>query len=337
MRGLTTHFFLNAFACLCLSGNGNGEKASDHWAFQAVSDPEPPRVRDQSWIRNGIDSFILAKLESKGIPTPDRASKAILERRLSFSLVGLPPSMLDPKESFIEQVEALLASPHYGERWGRHWLDVVRYADSNGLDENAAHANAWRYRDYVVRSFNEDKPFDRFITEQVAGDLLPDNGDFSVRRNNLVATGFLAVGPKLLAEPDLVKLEMDMIDEQIDVLGRAILGLTLGCARCHEHKFDPISTEEYYALAGILKSTRTMESLKRPAKWVENLLANSDEQKLSQKHQDLVKAGGAHYCCSVAFQSQVIDIVIFTRVFDRLFPLDMFLSSYSMLRPSNSE
>jgi hypothetical protein len=290
MRGLTTHFFLNAFACLCLSGNGNGEKASDHWAFQAISDPEPPRVRDQSWIRNGIDSFILAKLESKGIPTPDRASKAILERRLSFALVGLPPSMLDPKDSFLEQVEELLASPHYGERWGRHWLDVVRYADSNGLDENAAHANAWRYRDYVVRSFNEDKPFDRFITEQVAGDLLPDNGDFSVRRNNLVATGFLAVGPKLLAEPDLVKLEMDMIDEQIDVLGRAILGLTLGCARCHEHKFDPISTEEYYALAGIFKSTRTMESLKRPAKWVENLLANSDEQKLSQKHQDLVEA-----------------------------------------------
>ncbi len=293
MRHFAMHFFLNAFACLCLLGNGNGEKASDHWAFQAVADPEPPRVRDQSWIRNGIDSFILAKLESKGIPTPDRAIKSILERRLSFSLVGLPPSMLDPQDSFLEQVEALLASPHYGERWGRHWLDVVRYADSNGLDENAAHANAWRYRDYVVRSFNEDKPFDRFITEQVAGDLLPDNGDFSVRRNNLVATGFLAVGPKLLAEPDLVKLEMDMIDEQIDVLGRAFLGLTLGCARCHEHKFDPISTEEYYALAGIFKSTRTMESLKRPAKWVENLLANSEEQKLSKKHQDLVEAQNA--------------------------------------------
>jgi len=287
------HFFLNAFACLCLLGNGNGEKASDHWAFQAVSDPEPPRARDQSWVRNRIDHFILAKLESKGIPAPERASKAILERRLSFALVGLPPSMIDPKDSFLEQVEALLASPHYGERWGRHWLDVVRYADSNGLDENAAHANAWRYRDYVVRSFNEDKPFDRFITEQVAGDLLPDNGDFSVRRNNLVATGFLALGPKLLAEPDLVKLEMDMIDEQIDVLGRAILGLTLGCARCHEHKFDPISTEEYYALAGIFKSTRTMESLKRPAKWVENLLANSEEQKLSKKHQDLVEAQNA--------------------------------------------
>jgi hypothetical protein len=293
MRHFATHFFLNAFACLCLPGNGNGEKASDHWAFQAVSDPEPPRVRDQSWVRNGIDHFILAKLESNGIPTPDRASKAILERRLSFALVGLPPAMLDPKDSFLEQVEELLASPHYGERWGRHWLDVVRYADSNGLDENAAHANAWRYRDYVVRSFNEDKPFDRFITEQVAGDLLSTDGNFSVRRNNLVATGFLALGPKLLAEPDLVKLEMDMIDEQIDVLGRAVLGLTLGCARCHEHKFDPVSTEEYYALAGIFKSTRTMESLKRPAKWVENLLANSEEQKLSKKHQDLIDAQNA--------------------------------------------
>ncbi|MBU62793.1 MAG: hypothetical protein CMI26_09855 [Opitutae bacterium] len=293
MRGLSTHFFVHAFACFCLLGNGNGEKASDHWAFQAVADPELPRVMDQTWIRNGIDSFILAKLERKGIPTPDRAIKSILERRLSFTLLGLPPSMLDPKDSLLEQLEELLASPHYGERWGRHWLDVVRYADSNGLDENAAHANAWRYRDYVVRSFNEDKPFDRFITEQVAGDLIPWNDDFSVRRSNLVATGFLSLGPKLLAEPDPVKLEMDMIDEQIDVIGRAFLGLTLGCARCHDHFFDPVSTEEYYALAGIFKSTRTMESFKRPAKWVENLLANSEEQQLSKKHQDLVEAQNA--------------------------------------------
>jgi hypothetical protein len=290
MKFAAIHFLLNLLAGLCLLGNGNGEEAKEHWAFETISDPELPRVRDRSWIRNGIDHFILAKLESKGIPTPVRASKAILERRLSFALVGLPPSILAHKDSFLEQVEELLASPHYGERWGRHWLDVVRYADSNGLDENAAHANAWRYRDYVVRSFNEDKPFDRFITEQLAGDLLPDSGEFSVRRNNLVATGFLALGPKLLAEPDLVKLEMDMIDEQIDVLGRAFLGLTLGCARCHEHKFDPISTEEYYALAGIFKSTRTMESLKRPAKWVENLLANSEERKLAKKHRILVDA-----------------------------------------------
>ena len=261
---------------------------SDHWAFQPISKPVIPKVSNQDWPRNAIDHFILAKLEQQGIPAPKPADKADLKRRLSFDLIGLPPNDTATRNTLQQQVEILLASPHYGERWGRHWLDVARYADSNGLDENAAHANAWRYRDYVVQSFNKDKPFNRFLTEQIAGDLLPDNGNPVQRHTHLIATGFLSMGPKVLAEPDMVKLEMDIIDEQIDTIGQAFLGLTLGCARCHEHKFDPIPMQDYYALAGIFKSTITMESLKRIARWKENTIASPGESKLAAKHNALV-------------------------------------------------
>ena len=181
------------------------------------------------------------------------------------------------------EIHTLIATPQYGERWARHWLDVVRYADSNGLDENAAHANAWRYRDYVVNAFNADKPYDQFLIEQIAGDRLETN-DAARRRELFIATGFLSLGPKVLAEPDKVKMEMDIIDEQIDTLGKALLGLTLGCARCHDHKFDPIPTADYYALAGIFKSTKTMESLKTIAKWHENPVATPAEKQLREKH-----------------------------------------------------
>ena len=146
----------------------------------------------------------------------------------------------DSPDAFEKVVDRLLASPHYGERWGRHWLDVARYADSNGLDENTAFGNAWRYRDYVIKRFNDDKPYDQFLREQIAGDLLPDANEAT--RDRLTATGFLVLGPKVLAEPDKQKMKMDIVDEQIDTLGKAVLGLTLGCARCHDHKFDPIPT-----------------------------------------------------------------------------------------------
>lgn len=280
MRNLPTLLLL-AFTWSNLCG-------SDHWAFQPISKPVIPEVRNQDWPRNGIDHFILAKLEQRGIPAPKPAEKTDLKRRLSFDLIGLPPNDTASRNTLQQQVEILLESPHYGERWGRHWLDVARYADSNGLDENAAHANAWRYRDYVVQSFNKDKPFNRFLTEQIAGDLLPDNGNPVQRHTHLIATGFLSMGPKVLAEPDMMKLEMDIIDEQIDTLGQAFLGLTLGCARCHEHKFDPIPMQDYYALAGIFKSTITMESLKRIARWKENTIASPGESKLAAKHNALV-------------------------------------------------
>ena len=188
-------------------------------------------------------------------------------------------------------MDRLLASPHYGERWARHWLDVVRYADSNGLDENIAHGNAWRYRNYVINSFNADQPFNEFIREQIAGDLMTqDQPDPTVRNQRLIATGFLSLGPKVLAEGDERKLLLDIIDEQLDTIGRSMLGLTIGCARCHDHKFDPISQSDYYSLAGIFLSTKTMESLKRIAKWNENSIATDADRAALASHQAQVTA-----------------------------------------------
>jgi len=186
-------------------------------------------------------------------------------------------------------VDRLLASPHYGERWGRHWLDVVRYADSNGLDENKAFANAFRYRDYVIAAFNKDKPYDQFILEQLAGDLLPTDEE-EVRNERLTATGFLALGAKLLAEQDKPKMVMDIVDEQIEVTGKAFLGLTVTCARCHDHKFDPITMQDYYALAGIFKSTRTMKDLSFVSNWLERPLMTKALQAQVEAHAQKVKA-----------------------------------------------
>ena len=264
------------------------EEGRKHWAFQPVKKPVLPVVKDAAWVVNPIDRFILARLEEAGLKPSAPATARDLQRRIYFDLIGLPPPV-EPAGKFPETIDKLLASPHYGERWGRHWLDVVRYADSNGLDENAAHANAWRYRDYVVQAFNADKPFDQFIIEQLAGDRLPAK-DEAQRREQFIATGYLSLGPKVLAEPDKIKMEMDIIDEQINILGQSFLGMTLGCARCHEHKFDPIPTEDYYSLAGIFKSTKTMTSLKTIAKWHEYSLATPAEKKLKEKHDALVEA-----------------------------------------------
>ena len=249
----------------------------NHWAFQPPVDLAVPQTANTTWSRGSLDQFILAKLETAQLVPTAGADKRTLIRRVTFDLTGLPPTpeeiadflANDRPDAFARLIDRLLASPVYGERWGRHWLDVARYADSNGLDENVAHGNAWRYRDYVVSSFNQDQPFDEFLVEQLAGDLLPAVDD-AARQRLLIATGFLSLGPKVLAEVDETKMQMDIIDEQIDTVGRAILGLTLGCARCHDHKFDPIETADYYGLAGIFKSTRTMEHFKKVAKWHEN-------------------------------------------------------------------
>jgi mono/diheme cytochrome c family protein len=257
-----------------------------HWAFQPAVEPALPAVKDQAWAITPIDRFILAELEAKGLRPSPAAEPRTLLRRLTFDLTGLPPTLeeveafvrecaTNPRTAYERCVDRLLESPQYGERWGRHWLDVARYADSNGLDENVAFANAWRYRDYVVDAFNADKPFDQFVREQIAGDLLP--GGPEKRSERLIATGFLGIGPKVLAEPDEKKMEMDIIDEQVDTLGRAFMGLTLGCARCHDHKFDPVSQADYYGLAGIFMSTRTMENFKKVARWYENPIGTERE------------------------------------------------------------
>lgn len=264
----------------------------NHWAFQPPERPVLPEVQNRERIQTDIDLFIQEKLEAVGLSLSEPADRQTLLRRVTYDLTGLPPT---PEEvtafrddtgadAWSKVVDRLLDSPAYGERWGRRWLDVIRYADSNGLDENIAHGNAWRYRDYVVNAFNADKPFDRMIQEQIAGDLIPAETD-SVRQEQLIATGFLSIGPKVLAEVNQPKMRMDIVDEQIDTVGRVFLGMTFGCARCHDHKFDPIETEDYYGLAGVFRSTKTMDSYTKVARWHEHPLAPEDAFYQTQKKQ----------------------------------------------------
>lgn len=236
------------------------------WSVKPIQSPAVPKVKKSSWVRDPIDAFVLANLEAKGLSPVEPADQRTLIRRASFDLLGLPPNpgevdqlLKDNSEgAFTRFVDEALGSRHFGERWGRHWLDLARYSDSNGPD-NAQYQNAWRYRDWVISALNEDQPYNEFIREQIAGDLLPAEGD-QERHEKWIATGFLMLGPKNFFEPNRDKLLMDIADEQIDVTSRAFLGLTVSCARCHDHKFDPIPTRDYYALAGIFRSTQTLSS-----------------------------------------------------------------------------
>ena len=236
-----------------------------HWAFQKPGAPAPPAVRDAAWPRGAIDRFLLAAMEKAGVTPVADAGREPLIRRLSFDLIGLPPTpdeirafVADTRADAVERVvDRLLASPRFGERWARHWLDVARYADSSGKESNLPYPHAWRYRDWVIGAFNDDKPYDQFLREQIAGDLLKADGPADQARK-IVATGFLALGPKGLAERDRRQFEMDVVDEQVDVFSQAMLGLTLACARCHDHKFDPVTQRDYYALAGIFMSSETL-------------------------------------------------------------------------------
>jgi len=252
------------------SANGKDGKTGDdfesrkrHWSFRTPVAPKVPQPKRTDWAYNDIDRFVLAKLEENGLdPSPD-ADAATLLRRLSFDLSGLPPDESQISD-FKSQIERLLASPAYGQRWARHWLDVVRYAESNGKEANLTYPHAWRYRDYVVDAFDRDLPYDRFLTEQLAGDLLPSENE-TERARLLIATGALAFGPKGLTEFNPVQFAADVADEQLDALSRGILGLSLACARCHDHKADPVTMTDYYALIGIFKSTDT-----RYGTWVDS-------------------------------------------------------------------
>ncbi|MGV3484175.1 MAG: DUF1553 domain-containing protein, partial [Planctomycetaceae bacterium] len=253
-----------------------GPDPVEHWAFQPLSPPQHPVVSGQS--TGLIDSWIDERLNRNHLRRSEPASPMTLLRRLHYDLTGLPPSaeMLRQHANHLAEVDyrrlvdKLLASDDFGRHWGRHWLDVARYADSNGSDFNATFHHAWRYRDYVIDSFAADKPYDRFVAEQIAGDLMFATTD-QERAAQLIATGFLMLGPKMLSERDKAKLQMDVVDDQIDTIGRAMMGLTLGCARCHDHKFDPIPTTDYYALAGIFRSTDVLqgEIQKYVSDWIE--------------------------------------------------------------------
>ncbi|MBX7208345.1 MAG: PSD1 and planctomycete cytochrome C domain-containing protein [Verrucomicrobiaceae bacterium] len=245
------------------------EVAKNWWAYQPITKPSVPQPKDQSWAQTEIDRFILAKLEETSLRPVADADAGTLLRRVCFDLTGLPPSP-DTIERFTNKsdrshefplsyeaiVDDLLASPEFGRRWARHWLDVARYAETSGRDVNVVFPEAWRYRDYVIEAFQEDKPFDQLIREQIAGDLLPDRSD-EERAKNLTATGFLALGPKSLNETNPRQFAVDLADEQIDATSQAFMGVTIACARCHDHKFDPISQRDYTALAGIFLSTDT--------------------------------------------------------------------------------
>lgn len=240
-------------------------ESRNFWAFRKPVAVAPPAVKDTAWPRSDFDRFLLAKLEAKQLHPVRDADRETLIRRVCFDLVGLPPTpeQIDAflkdtaSDAYSRLIDRLLQSPQFGERWGRHWLDVARFGESTGKERNVPFPYAWRYRDYVIDSLNKDKSYDRFLREQVAGDLLQASSA-SERNENVVATGFLAMGTKSLNERNREQYLMDQADEQIDVVTRAVLGMTVSCARCHDHKFDPITQADYYAVAGIFRSTEVL-------------------------------------------------------------------------------
>lgn len=240
----------------------------EHWAFQPVVKPSPPVVRDESWLQNPLDRFVLAQLEQENLKPSPPADARVLVRRIYLDLIGWPPTpqqadafvaaaQRDRATALLTLVDELLASPHYGERWGRHWLDVARYSDGyGGFLDNVAYNDAWRYRDWVVESLNQDRPFEQFLRLQIAG-------DFAENKRDAIATGFFALGPTYISDggdPDsIAQARAETLSDRIDTLGQAMLGLTIACARCHDHKFDPIPQQDYYSLAGVFNNTATHE------------------------------------------------------------------------------
>src|SRR6266852_1100491 len=229
-----------------------------HWAFQKIAHPKPPKVERADWVRNSIDAFVLAELETKGLRPAPPADKITLIRRATFDLIGLPPTLEemdafladDSSKSFEKVVDRLLASPRYGERWARHWLDLARYAESEGFKADEIRPNAWRYRDYVIKSFNSDKPYDRFIKEQIAGDeLWPDDPQARV------ATAFNRHYPDESNARVLMQRRQEILDDITDAVGATFMAMTYGCARCHTHKFDPILHTDYYRLQAFFANT----------------------------------------------------------------------------------
>lgn len=284
------------------------ERRRSHWAWQPIQSPDLPQVAHSDWGSNAIDAFVLKKLEKANLrPAPD-ADRYTLLRRLYFDLIGLPPSpaqikafVADPGSddaAIATVVDELLASPQFGERWGRHWLDLVRYAETLGHEFDYPLHNAWQYRDYVIRAFNQDVPYDQFLKEHVAGDLLPNPRRHPTEGYNesIIGTGFWFLCEDKHAPVDVKGEEAAKVDNQLDVFSKSFLGMTVACARCHDHKFDAISTQDYYALSGFLQSSRRhtawldpgqqiakrIETLRSTSKKAATLLAEADSQRLKE-------------------------------------------------------
>jgi len=245
-------------AALLIAADSFTERQRDFWSFQKIKPQSPPAVKNTKWVRTPIDRFILAKLEAKGLHPNPPADKATLLRRASFDLIGLPPTPEEvaafladnSPQAFEKVVDRLLASPQYGERWGRHWLDLARYAESEGFKADETRPNAWRYRDYVIQSFNKDTPYDRFVQEQLAGDEMWPNDPAAN-----VATAFNRHYPDESNARILQQRRQEILDDVTDATGAVFMGLTYGCARCHNHKFDPILHADYYRLQAFFANT----------------------------------------------------------------------------------
>jgi hypothetical protein len=299
------------------------EDAKKWWAFQPVAKPPVPGSRFQVPSPNAIDAFIQQKLEKAGLSLSPPADRRTLLRRVTFDLTGLPPTPAqvdaflkdDSPDAFAKVVDRLLTSPHYGERWGRHWLDLVRYADTAGATSDHPVPHAWRYRNWVIDAFNRDQPYDEFLREQLAGDLLAAKGPSEKYAPRVVATGFLAVARRF--DHDITKAMHLTHEDGIDTLGKALLGLTLGCARCHDHKYDPISARDYYALFGIFESTRfpfpgcehtqqprDMVPLSTPAEW--ELTVKPYQEKLAKLDAALAAARGVQQKSAHEVQGQFV-------------------------------
>jgi hypothetical protein len=245
-------------------------RRADHWAFRPLRRSSVPPVQHASWCAGPVDRFVLAKLEASSLTPAPEADRRTVIRRLTYDLIGLPPIpdeiaafvTDDRPDAYERLVDRLLASPHYGERWGRHWLDLVRYGETSGHEYDYDIPNAWRYRDYVIDALNQDLPYDQFVREHLAGDLLssPRRDPATGRNQSIVATAFAFLGEGAHSPVDVREEQIRRIDNQIDVLGKTFLGLTLACARCHDHKFDPISQRDYYGLAGYFKSSRYQQA-----------------------------------------------------------------------------
>ena len=259
------------------------EEGRAFWSYRPLARPDPPPLKEGDWAWNFVDQHIASVLKQHGLKPVADADRVTLIRRVSFDLTGLPPTPEaieafrgdTSPDAYERLIDHLLDSPQFGERWGRYWLDVARFAESVTL-RGFVFEQAWRYRDYVIESFNRDVPYDQFVREQLAGDLMPD-GSLAERQRRRIATTFLTLGNANLEDQDKSNLEMDVVDEQLEVIGRAFLAQTIGCARCHDHKFDPIPTRDYYAMAGILKSTRMLDHA-NVSTWVEVPLPLSQEE-----------------------------------------------------------
>lgn len=273
------------------------EETKKWWSFQPVSRPEPPAVNDQQWPINSIDQFVLGRLESNSLQPATQATRGVLIRRVYYDLLGLPPSpeeveafVADPDPNAYEKlVDRLLESPHYGEKWGRHWLDLVRYAESNSFERDGTKPFVWRYRDYVIRSFNEDKPYDQFLMEQLAGDEISNP-----TRDTLIATGYYRLGQWDDEPVDALKAKYDELDDIVKTTSQTMLGLTVDCARCHDHKIDPIPQSDYYAMVSFFENirhygVRSNESVHAAS--VKTVLGQSDpaSQKSHQKRLDAIE------------------------------------------------